>query len=337
MLDSCGDHPSVSVIIPMFNSASTVARTLDSVLAQDPPPTEVIAVDDGSPDESGRIAEAYGGVVRCLRQEHAGVSAARNAGVRAARGDLVAFLDPDDYWLPGFLRATIAFLNDYPQTGAVSTSRLVKVRRGNREVLSGVRTLDHLPTGLIDDFFSTIARAPFVWTGSALLRREIANAVGDMRTDLPAGEDLEYWSRIAKRTTWGYVADRLTVYDRTNPHALTHRSSPRRFVRDIDEWKRDLVPLLTEQDLPGFRQLEAGLARRAFSCYLEDADMPRARAVLKSGRMLLPSYANRPFALLASMPGTMAPLVSALWQLSLRVWRIVPRMTGLAARTTRPS
>ncbi|PWB59928.1 MAG: glycosyl transferase [Nitrosomonadales bacterium] len=93
-----------SVIIPAYNSASTLARAIDSVLGQNHPAQEIIVVDDGSSDETPAVAARYGAKVRYIRQDNAGVSAARNRGAHAASGDWLAFLDADDWYYPDRLK-----------------------------------------------------------------------------------------------------------------------------------------------------------------------------------------------------------------------------------------
>jgi len=92
--------PTFSVIIPNYNNGPTLARALDSVLAQTYPAHEIIVIDDGSHDDSRAVAGAYGARVRYIYQDNAGVSAARNAGARLARGEWLAFLDADDTFTP---------------------------------------------------------------------------------------------------------------------------------------------------------------------------------------------------------------------------------------------
>ncbi len=96
--------PRFSVVIPAYNSAATLARAIDSALAQTWPAHEIVVVDDGSSDSTASVAEAYGGNVRVIHQANAGVAAARNAGARTASGDWLAFLDADDWYAPDRLR-----------------------------------------------------------------------------------------------------------------------------------------------------------------------------------------------------------------------------------------
>lgn len=96
--------PRFSVIIPAYNSAATLARAIDSVLAQNYPAQEIIVVDDGSTDGTNDIAGHYGDKLRYVRQGNAGVSSARNHGARIAKGDWLSFLDADDWYYPNRLR-----------------------------------------------------------------------------------------------------------------------------------------------------------------------------------------------------------------------------------------
>src|SRR5258706_11646315 len=105
--------PRVSVIIPNYNYAHYLTQSLDSVLAQTYPEVEIIVVDDGSTDDSETILRSYGDRIRWIKQKNQGVSAARNLGVHETQGELVAFLDPDDLWLPAKLEWQVRrFLDD---------------------------------------------------------------------------------------------------------------------------------------------------------------------------------------------------------------------------------
>jgi glycosyltransferase involved in cell wall biosynthesis len=109
--------PLVSVVVPVYNVAEFLGEALDSLFAQDYEPFEVVVVDDGSTDGSGTIARSYPGV-RYLRQENQGPAAARNAGIAAARGEIVAFADADDVQLPTRLSVQVGYLIEHPETSA---------------------------------------------------------------------------------------------------------------------------------------------------------------------------------------------------------------------------
>lgn len=104
----------VSCIVPVFNGERYLEEALDSILAQTSPPAELIVVDDGSTDATPQIVESYTDRIRYFRQSNRGPAAARNRGILAANGDLLAFLDADDLWLPEKLERQVAFLHDHP-------------------------------------------------------------------------------------------------------------------------------------------------------------------------------------------------------------------------------
>lgn len=109
----------VAAIIPLFNKADTIARTIDSVLAQARRPKEIIVVDDGSTDGSAEIVESrYGGVINLVRQANAGPGAARNAGAALATASNLAFLDADDEWRPAFVQEAEIALDRNPRAAA---------------------------------------------------------------------------------------------------------------------------------------------------------------------------------------------------------------------------
>jgi glycosyltransferase involved in cell wall biosynthesis len=97
-------RPQISAVIPTYNRAALVGRAVESALAQEYAPSEIVVVDDGSADDTRRVLESFGNKVRCVYQTNAGVSAARNRGVKEAKSEWIAFLDSDDCWAPGHLR-----------------------------------------------------------------------------------------------------------------------------------------------------------------------------------------------------------------------------------------
>jgi glycosyltransferase involved in cell wall biosynthesis len=113
-------EPLVSVIVPVHAGERFLGAALDSVAAQTYPRVETIVIDDGSPDRAAEIAAARAGV-RVLRQPRSGVAAARNAGVAAARGELLAFLDQDDEWRPSKLAHQVSTLREHPDVALVLT------------------------------------------------------------------------------------------------------------------------------------------------------------------------------------------------------------------------
>ena len=124
-------QPLVSVIIPTFDRATWVREAIASVLAQTYTHLELIVVDDGSHDATPEVVQEFGQALTYIQQAHAGVSAARNRGVTASRGALVAFLDSDDLWLPRKIAAQVALLQQQPQAQVCYTDE-IWIRHGVR-------------------------------------------------------------------------------------------------------------------------------------------------------------------------------------------------------------
>jgi GT2 family glycosyltransferase len=112
----------VSIIVPLYNKAPYVRRALESIFAQSYTDVEVIVVDDGSTDGGPAIVESFGNAARLIVQANAGPGAARNAGIREAHGSLLAFLDADDEWLPGYLERSVALLERDPAAASVTSA-----------------------------------------------------------------------------------------------------------------------------------------------------------------------------------------------------------------------
>ncbi len=123
--------PHISVIIPTFNRAWSLARAIDSVLAQTLAPKEIIVVDDGSTDRTAQVLAAYGDRIQILTRQNAGVSSARNAGIRHSTGDWVALLDSDDEWKPEKLACQAAFFHAHPEAMICQTQE-IWIRNGVR-------------------------------------------------------------------------------------------------------------------------------------------------------------------------------------------------------------
>jgi glycosyltransferase involved in cell wall biosynthesis len=184
--------PQVSVVIPTYNRAWCLREAVDSVLSQDFRDFELIVVDDGSTDPTPQLLEGYGPTIRVLRQDNRGVSAARNAGIAAGRGALIAFLDSDDLWLPGKLERQVAFFDSQADALICQTEELW-VRNGRR-VNSGQR---HRKRGGM--IFEPSLELCLVSPSAVMVHRELFERVGLFDEDLPACEDYDMWLRVSCR------------------------------------------------------------------------------------------------------------------------------------------
>lgn len=113
------DQPLVSIVIPCYKQAVYLAQVIESALSQSYEQVEVIVVDDGSPDDAAEVVSRYP-AVKYVRQRNSGVSAARNTGLRESHGELVVFLDADDWLLPGAIQTGVDAFQAHPESGYVA-------------------------------------------------------------------------------------------------------------------------------------------------------------------------------------------------------------------------
>ncbi len=190
--------PTVSVITPAYNAAKHIGEALDSVLNQTFASHEVIVINDGSPDtdELERELRKYPATVRYIKQENRGAAAARNAGLRSARGEYVAFLDADDRWLPNFLADQLEFLRSSNADLVFSDALLI-----GQSGLAG-RTFMELdpPKGAVTPE-SLLAVEVTVLTSAVLARKKPIFDVGLFDETIKRGHDFELWFRLAKAGT----------------------------------------------------------------------------------------------------------------------------------------
>jgi glycosyltransferase involved in cell wall biosynthesis len=198
--------PLVSVIIPAYQAAAFIGDALDSVFRQSYRNFEVIVVDDGSPDgdELERAVAMYRQRIVYLRQENAGPSSARNAAIRQAKGEYLAFLDSDDVWRPECLASQIALaLASQPARDLVYSDMLVsnELMPGSPSKFNGRRYTEVCPSNGPVSFQSLVLEDCQAPTSCTMVRREIAIAAGLFDESIRRAEDYDLWLRIAHRTT----------------------------------------------------------------------------------------------------------------------------------------
>jgi glycosyltransferase involved in cell wall biosynthesis len=194
----------VSVIIPTYNRAGFLAQAVDSVLAQTYGNFELIVVDDGSCDETEMLLASYGKALIVLRQENLGPAAARNAGIRAARHPLLAFLDSDDRFVRQKLALQVAAMEAQPEL-LISHTQETWFRNG-RHLNQKKR---HAKEG--GDIFARSLELCVVGMSTVMARRELFDLIGLFDETFPCCEDYELWLRAGARFPFLLVDAPLTV------------------------------------------------------------------------------------------------------------------------------
>ncbi len=192
----------------MYNGARYLAEALDSILGQTHPVAEIVVVDDGSTDDTPSVIAAYSDRIRATRQENAGPATARNTGLGLVGGDLVAFLDADDIWLPDKLARQVARLDDRSEA-MLCFSGIVNFRE------------EPVPTGLPAEW----PQRPFS-PCTLLARRVLFDDVGLFNPSLQSGEDTEWFLRVMMRRIPYEVLPEILVRRRQHADNLTKRRPP---------------------------------------------------------------------------------------------------------------
>jgi GT2 family glycosyltransferase len=245
-------RPLVSVIIPTYNRCAWLPRAIESVLDQTYAPLELIVVDDGSTDRTPDLLKAYGRDIRVIRQTNKGVSGARNAGIRAAGGELIALLDSDDSWLPEKLEHQVAFFRASPRAMICQTEE-IWIRNGNRvnpkkrhQKFSGMIFEKTLPLCLVSP-------------SAVMMRASLFEEVGLFDERLPACEDYDLWLRIA----WKYPVYLISI-----PLIVKHGGHPDQLsaTPELDKYRIQSLAKILSQDRLSQSQRKAALATLADKC-----------------------------------------------------------------------
>jgi glycosyltransferase involved in cell wall biosynthesis len=216
----------VSVIIPAYNSEATIVEAIESALEQDFRDTEIIVVNDGSTDSTAEILCNYGERIRVIEQANSGQSAACNAAIDVARGDYLAFLDSDDYWLPSRITLTVDALK---ASAGLALCDFRVIDRDTGALLGDVRP-GRAPTR--EDFFESW---PQMTRTAVTMRTDLARECGGFPEGIGWGEDVLLWLAAIQRRPFVYVPEVLAVY-RSSASLTERRYSPRQrqpFEREV--------------------------------------------------------------------------------------------------------
>lgn len=299
----------ISVVIPLYNKQSEIARTLRSVVEQSLAPREIIVVDDGSTDESqSRVREVMAhypdAPIRLIVQPNRGVSAARNRGIREAVGDYVALLDGDDFWHTGYIAEVARLIEASGDAEALSTGFYI--------VNNGQRLLAPTPTseGWIDPAREALlGRFPII-PSTATLRRDMLLDIGGFPEGMRIGEDQWLWVRLIQRGCRFYFSPMpLVSYSRSaeNRSASIYRA---------EHTTHSLEELLFDSNTPELNEYIARIAiGKAITQSVRGGSADAKRAItafsytLRSRRQLLR------LRLLNSLPRFLRPMVDGIYSM----------------------
>lgn len=223
-------HPTISVVIPLYNKEQEIEQTIRSVLAQTRQPEEILVVDDGSTDRSAEIVRAIASpLVRLITQANAGVSAARNRGIAEARSQYIALLDGDDQWEAGFLEAVERLILEFPGCGLYCTGFSVMSHDGLFPAPGPVER------GIIENFFRDSAHRYIANSSVSCIPREVFDAVGGFPEGMKIAEDLYMWIKIARRYRVCYTPERLMRYSKVASNRSASSYTPEQTRYSFEE------------------------------------------------------------------------------------------------------
>ncbi|HHD63747.1 MAG TPA: glycosyltransferase family 2 protein [Desulfobulbaceae bacterium] len=260
----------ISVIIPTYNRASYIVRAMDSVTRQTRPPDELIIVDDGSTDATSQhVAEATRRAsfpVRILRQENKGPAAARNLGIKHARGDILCFLDSDDWWAKKKIALQLDQMIANPEI-LISHTKEIWFRGGVRVN----QKKKHYPAG--GYIFSACLKMCVVGMSTVMARRELFERYGFFDPELPCCEDYDLWLRVARERPFLLVNNPLTLKEggRVDQLSRIHRMG-------MDRYRIQSLQNLLAGGLLSAEQYEKTLAELQRKCAIY------GRGCVKHGR-----------------------------------------------------
>ena len=205
----------ISVVIPTFNRISLVARAIDSVLKQSLNPYEIIVVDDGSDDGTSEMIQNKYKSIKLIQQQNNGVSAARNNGIKHAKGDWIGLLDSDDEWTEKKLENQVDRLIKTPEYDFCHTNE-IWIRNGVRV---NQRKKHEKYGGYIFDKCLDICR---ISPSSVLFRKNILDHVGWFDDQLPVCEDYDLWLRITAEYRILFIDDPLIIKYGGHDDQLSH-------------------------------------------------------------------------------------------------------------------
>lgn len=244
----------ISVIIPLYNKAASIASTLECVRSQSFADWEAVVVDDGSTDGSGDIVNTINDSrIRLIHQQNAGVSAARNRGIQEAKGEFIAFLDADDEWDNDYLTTQFKLTQKYHEcdvfamnyefhdSGGKKTPTII-----NKLLFSGI-------DGILINYFDVASCShPPLWTSAVMVRKSALQSIGGFPQGIKSGEDLLTWARLVCRYKVAFSQKACSVYNLGEGYDFANK--PPRRQDEGDPVGKELKKLFRDYKPQGLRK-----------------------------------------------------------------------------------
>jgi glycosyltransferase involved in cell wall biosynthesis len=294
----------ISALITAWNKEKYIKRAIDSVLSQTRPADEIIVVDDGSTDGTSEILRSYGSKIHCVYQPNQGVSSARNAGIKAAASEWIAFLDGDDEWLPDRLKFQCELPDRNSSLDWVSGNYInCRCDLDRREPAIPAAKLAAMlgEREHFESFFNALIARTIGFTGTMLIKKKLLLEAGLFEVSQNLMEDIDLWLRAASLSPRiGFVSEPVTVYHMDIPASLSRRRMPLDTILKLLDRQLDFAERHGKRQ--SFEPVMKTLIKSWLRASLFDDRIYQARHVLQRyGPMLEPEYVRR-FRLLTLWP-----------------------------------
>ncbi len=298
--------PLVSAIIPTYNRADVIGRAIESVRAQSYGAVEIVVVDDGSTDNTVATLASFGPAIRVIRQENAGPAAARNAGVRISRGDIVTFLDSDDVWLPSKIERQVVIMNAAGPSVCCCISNMALQFKSGRSGTSfdAAKITPQSAEGVWLNPAEVLITRFLMFNQGVAIRRKAFHDCGGFNESLKVLEDYDLALRLSLRGAWTFVHDPLVEWKQSGD-SLSHVLRDSAMFRET--WQAVLEAMTASiPATPKYSKLRRSAARANTAAVLElkarrlsaSAHQPRAlmgNAFLHAQRAWMIAFRHSPW------------------------------------------
>ncbi len=304
----------LSVVIPAYNRAHCILRTLESVFDQTYQDFEIIVIDDGSKDNTAEVLAPYQDRITYVAQENRGLAGTRTRAVELANTEWIAFLDSDDLWLPDNLETHVKALTADPSLILNTTNALIFREHIGQETnlweFNGCREVYQEPQFTLSDPLVPYLRFGLLWMQSAVIRKSVLKQAGPWIHDLRVWMDFEYGARLAKLGPWGITTEPKVRILRQDDGEVASISSQSQTVKGIAELVRvyelilSLSELGEEESSYVTRKLSDACSKLGWKLILE-GEVSAGRKEIRRSHKLRSSVASLLKVLASSLPAAL--------------------------------
>ncbi len=280
--------PIVSIVIPLFNKETTILRAINSVFYQTNKNFELIIVNDGSTDNSAKLVESLSEDkrIRLINQNNAGEGAARNRGIREAKTDLIAFLDADDEWLPGFLDAILMLREKYPDCEVFGTSFYISEDSKQLYHPLAFTLYKEDWEGIIPNYLDVILKGKFYPfnASSVAISKSALERVGGFHEGIRYGCDVDTWIRLSFHSKIAFINKPYSIYhyEAENRSSMLYETIPEEYYPFIQLKKYIQEGEVPPKLIPYAKTLFSKPKINSAKKYLKKSKKKQARKLIQS-------------------------------------------------------